>query len=77
MNHYQKLATVAVRAAGISVAALGFVGLIYASTFLARGVSFTPLEAQRFIASFWYIGVGILVFVLGRQVGRLLGRGLE
>jgi hypothetical protein len=76
MNHYQKLATVLVRGAGMATTALGLLGALYGAFFIARG-GLTPNAAERFYASFWYVVAGIVVFALGRHVGRLLGRGLD
>ncbi len=77
MNHYQKLATVLVRCVGGLSATLGALGLLYGAALRAQGVPFSPDQAERFGASFWYIVVGIVVFLLARPIGRLLGRGLE
>ena len=77
MSHYQKLATMLVRGAGIAALALGLLGLIYGAVLHARGVSLTAEQAERFGASVWYVVIGLLLFLLGRPLGRLIGRGLD
>jgi hypothetical protein len=77
MNHYQKLATVLVRASGMAMAVLGLFGLAYGVTFLARGASFSPDQSQRFNAGFWWLALGLILLLLARPLGRLLGRKLE
>jgi hypothetical protein len=77
MNHYQKLATLLVRCAGMATASLGLMGCVYGSVLLTRGAQFTPEQFERFTASFWYALVGVVVFLVGRPLGRLLGRKLE
>jgi hypothetical protein len=77
MNHYQKLATVLVRASGMAMGVLGLFGLVYGVVFLARGATFSLDQSQRFSAGFWWLGLGLILFLLGRPLGRLLGRKLE
>jgi hypothetical protein len=77
MNHYQKLATLLVRCAGMMALGLGLTGFVYGSVLLTRGRQFTPDQAERFTISFWYVLVGLVIFVAGRPLGRLLGRKLD
>jgi hypothetical protein len=77
VNHYQKIATVLVRGAGITALALGLLGLLYGAVLQARGVSLTVEQAERFGSSVWYVMFGLILFVLGRPLGRLLGRELD
>jgi hypothetical protein len=77
MNHYQKLATFLLRLAGTGIAALGLLGLAYGGSLLARGTSFSAYDWQRFNAGFWYLLGGSLLGLLGRPIGRLLGRNLD
>jgi len=51
MNHYQKVATVLIRAAGITAVALGVFGLLYGVGLMVRGVQLTAEQADRFGAS--------------------------
>lgn len=77
MNHYQKLAIVLVRGAGMFAVALGLFGFLYGTALIVRGASLTPEQAERFGSSVWYVIFGIVLFLLGPPLGRLLGRGLE
>jgi len=77
MNHYQKLGTVLVRGAGFAALALGLMGLLYGAVLLARGATLTAEQAERFGSSVWYVAFGLVLLLLGRPLGRLLGRGLD
>ncbi len=77
MNHYQKVAIVLIRAAGITAVALGVFGFLYGAGLLARGASLTAEQADRFGGSVWYVVFGLALYLLGRPLGRLVGRGLD
>jgi len=77
MNHYQKIATVLVRAAGAAAAAVGVLGFVYGTVLVARGTSLSPDQAERYGSSVWYVVFGLMLFLLARPLGRLLGRGLD
>lgn len=77
MNHYQKVAIVLVRGAGAAAVAVGLLGFVYGTALVARGTSLSPEQAERFGSSVWYIVFGLVLFLLGRPLGRLLGRGLD
>ena len=77
MNHYQKVATVLIRAAGVTTVALGVFGLLYGMGLMSRGVHLTAEQADRFGASVWYVVFGVVLYLLGRPLGRLVGRGLD
>jgi len=77
MNHFQKLATVLVRVAGLANAVLGVLGLAYGAVQRASGRTLTPDEIERWGASFYWILLGVMLFLLARPLGRLLGRGLD
>jgi hypothetical protein len=77
MNHYQKLAIVLVRCAGAGAVALGVLGFVYGAALVARGTSLSPDQAERFGSSVWYVVFGLVLFLLARPLGRLLGRRLE
>ena len=66
MNHYQKLATLLVRCAGMMALGFGLTGFVYGSVRLIRGTPFTP---DQVTISFWYVLVGIVIFVAGRPLG--------
>jgi len=77
MNHYQKLATVLVRGAGLGMVALGLFGLVYGMAFIASGTALSPAQMERFRAGLWWSVFGAVLFVLGRPLGRLLGHKIE
>ena len=77
MNHYQKLATVLIRGAGITSVALGVLGFLYGVVLVTRGTTLTPEQADRLSGSVWYAVLGLILYVLGRPLGRLIGRGLD
>jgi len=77
MSHYQKMATVLVRCAGVIALILGILGLLYGAALRLRGTPLTPDQAERFGGSVWYILLGLVLLLAGRPLGRLLGRGLE
>jgi hypothetical protein len=77
MNHYQKLAIVLIRFAGCAAVAVGLLGFVYGAALMARGASLSPEQAERFGSSAWYVVFGLILFLLGRPLGRLLGRGLD
>ena len=77
MNHYQKIAILLVRFAGAGSIAVGFLGFIYGAVLVARRVTLSPEQTERFGSSIWYIVFGLIIFFLARPVGRLLGRGLD
>jgi hypothetical protein len=76
MNHYQKVGTVLIRAAGIATAALGVFGFLYGVGLMVRGIQLTAEQADRFGGSVWYVVFGVVLYLLGRPLGRLVGRGL-
>ncbi len=77
MNHYQRIATVLVRFAGILAFLLGILGFFYGAVLWAQGAQLAPDQAERFASSFWYVVLGLALFVASRPLGRFLGRGLE
>ena len=77
MNHYQEVATVLIRAAGVAAVALGVFGFLYGMALVARGTHLTPEQEDRFGGSVGYVVFGIALYLLGRPLGRLAGRGLD
>jgi hypothetical protein len=43
----------------------------------SRGASLTADQLERWGGSIWYAGFGLVMFLLGRPLGRLVGRGLD
>lgn len=77
MNHYQKIAIVLVRTAGAAAAAVGMLGFVYGTTLVMRGAPLSPDQAERYGSSVWYVVFGLVLFLVARPLGRLLGRGLD
>ena len=77
MSHYQKVATVLVRFAGILAFVLGILGFLYGAMLRGQGAQLTPDQEERIASSFWYVILGLALFVASRPLGRFLGRGLE
>ena len=77
MGHYQRLAVFLVRCFAMAMAALGVFGAVYGMMLLAFGTAPRPDQTERLYASFWYVLFGLVLFLLGRPLGRLLGGGLD
>lgn len=77
MSHYQKIATLLVRCTGAIAFTLGLLGLLFGSVLRAAGTASTPEQSERFGSSIWYVALGLVLFLAGRPLGRLLGRGLD
>ena len=77
MNQYQRVATVLIRSAGVGAFALGVFGLLYGTVLHSRGASLTADQMERWGSSLWYIGFGLVLFLLGCPLGRLVGRDLD
>jgi hypothetical protein len=77
VSHYQKIATVLVRFAGILAFVLGILGFLYGAMLRGQGAQLTPDQEERIASSFWYVILGLALFVASRPLGRFLGRGLE
>jgi hypothetical protein len=77
MNHYQKLAVLLIRCGGTAMGALGLFGSVYGTVLRGVGMEFRPDQAERYYASFWYVAFGLVLFLLGRPLGRRLGGGLD
>jgi hypothetical protein len=77
MNHYQRMAILLVRLMATVAIVLGLLGLLYGAVLLTYGPPFTAQQSERWVASLWYIGLGLALFVGSRPLGRFLGRGLE
>ena len=77
LSHYEKLGVLVLRLVAVVAAGLGLLGLAYHSLVSAAGSALSAEAQERFAGSIWYLGGGILLFVLSRPLGRLLGRRLE
>ena len=75
MDQSQKLAVMMLRFIGGAIALLGIAGPLYAIiAYLFVG---TKLPGERWIASVVWTIAGVLLVVFSKQIGRLLGRGLD
>jgi len=80
MGHYAKLAAMIIRVLGVIIALIGVMGFIYwglAGLFLAQVSPERMVQGARVLSSTVFILVGAIVFVLGRPLGRLIGKGLD
>jgi hypothetical protein len=77
MNHYQKLAILLGRFTATLVVALGVVGLFYGAALRTYGGPMTAQQSERWISSFWYVGLGLALFFAAGPLGRFLGRRLD
>jgi len=80
MGHYAKLAAMIIRVLGVIIALIGVMGFIYwglAGLFLEQVSPERMVQGARLLSSTVFILVGAIVFVLGRPLGRLIGKGLD
>jgi hypothetical protein len=77
LSPYEKLGVLVLRLVAILAVGMGFLVLAYHSLVSAIGASLPPDAQDRFSGSAWYIGAGILLFLLSGPLGRMLGRNLE
>ncbi len=56
---------------------MGLLGLAYHSLAAAVGSSLSADAQDHFAGAAWYLGAGILLFLLSGPLGRLLGRKLD
>jgi hypothetical protein len=77
MTHFQKIAILLVRFIATIAVVLGLLGLFYGAVLSTYGAPMTGQQSERWISSFWYIGLGLALFLGSRPLGRFLGRGLE
>ena len=73
MNFYQRLGVFLTRIIGLFVAIIGAMGLF---DYLVGRVQGSPNPSERLGAAFTWTAVGVVVFALGKPLGRLLGGGL-
>ena len=80
MGHYAKLAAMIIRVLGVIIALIGVMGYIYwglAGMFLEQVSPERVVQGARVLSSTVFIFVGAIVFMLGRPLGRLIGKGLD
>ena len=77
MSHYQKLATLLIRFAAFLLVLFGLMGLLFG--LYARLISGTlsPEFQERLTSSVLYLIGGVILFVLARLLGKVVGRNLE
>jgi len=78
MNAYQKTAIFILRIAGCVLVVVGVMGLIYViAAVRATGQGPNTDSSDRLVASLVWLGGGLVMLLLSKPIGRLLGRGLE
>ena len=80
MGHYAKLAAMIIRVLGVIIALIGVMGFVYwglAGVFLEQATPERSVQVARVLSSAEFMGVGVIVFLLGRPLGRLIGKGLD
>jgi hypothetical protein len=75
MNAYQKAATLVLRLVGSALAAIGAIGPIAIAATKAIGQD-SPSSGRWAGSAMWFIG-GILLILLSKTLGRMLGSGLD
>jgi hypothetical protein len=77
MNVYQKTATFMLRIVGCALAVVGALGPAYIGFLRAIGRDAPQYSSERWAGSvLWGVG-GLLLVLLSKPLGRLLGRGLD
>jgi len=77
MNHYAKLAAVGVRVAAAIVFMFGLVGLLYTIGCALLGLYPLAELARYFYSGIIYTILGVIIFLLGKVIGRFVARGIE
>jgi hypothetical protein len=77
MSHYAKLAAVGIRVVAAFIFLFGAMGVVY--TFGSAILGLYPyIELGRYIfSSVVYLLAGLLIFLLGNVIGRVVARGVE
>ena len=79
MNHYSKLSVMIIRLVGVLSFLVGFMGLVYgvlAGTLLSTNNPEYTLRSARLVSAGIFILVGVIVYLLGKPIGRIVGRGI-
>ena len=77
MNPYQKLATFLARLIGSAMVLVGLGGPVSMLAYRLIGRDLPSYSDERWFGSFFWLAVGLAILLLGRPIGRALGRGLE
>ena len=77
MSHYAKLAAVAVRVAAALLFMLGLTSFVY--TLVCAAFRVYPLAelGRYFYSAIIYTLLGVVIFLLGKSIGRFVARGIE
>ena len=78
MIDYSKLATLLVRLGAVYAAAIGLMTLAFFTTALLQGgaSAIGPQPGERLLVSVYYFAGAAALFLLSRQMGRALAKGL-
>jgi hypothetical protein len=77
MNPYHKLATFLARLIGSIMVLAGLGGPVALLAYRLMGRNLPSYPDERWFASFFWAAMGLVILLLGRPIGRALGRGLE
>lgn len=80
MNHYAKLAAVITRVLGALIALTGVMGVVYwfvAGLFLDKTSPELAWQSARILSAGIFIVVGIVVYVSGKPIGKLVSKDLD
>jgi hypothetical protein len=78
MNRYANLGVLIFRTIGVVMFAIGLMGVLYyaLSVWVSSSTGDTEGSA-RAIASPFYMGAGLIMFLVGKPLGKLVGKGLS
>ncbi|HTG33517.1 MAG TPA: hypothetical protein VLB76_11375 [Thermoanaerobaculia bacterium] len=77
MNPYQKFSTFMARLIGSVMVLGGLAGPVSMLAYRLVGRDLPSYSDERWIGSFFWAAVGLALLLLGRPIGKALGRGLE
>lgn len=80
MNHYAKLATVVTRLVGALLTLIGVMGMVFwfvGGLLLDKTSPELAWQSARVLSAAIFLIVGILIYIAGKPVGRLIGKGLD
>ncbi len=77
MNAYQKVATLLLRLVGLVVLVIGAAGICWVGLMGALGFEVPTYPSSRYASSlFWIVG-GLVLTLISKPLGRVLGHGLD